>query len=138
MEGSYISAYTEVETNFTDPALLCAALQDLGYTATVYATAVQLEDYHGHKRPDTAEIVIPRAQVDNAANDIGFKRQANGTYQAIISQYDSGRHGAEWRTSLKVAYAERGTMAKAAKAGLRFLGKKKINGKIRLQFAEVR
>lgn len=133
-----MSAYTEVQTNFTDPGLLCAALADVGYTATMHETAVQLEDYHGLMRPDTAEIVVPRAQVDHAANDIGFKRQPNGTYQAIISQYDSRAHGQEWQLRLKIAYAERGTMAKATKAGLRYLGKGMINGKMRLQFAEVR
>ena len=38
-----------------------------------------------------AHIVIRRQHVGQAANDVGWERQADGTYRAWISEYD-GRH----------------------------------------------
>lgn len=55
-----------------------------------HKSAVNLEGFGGDKREQTAEIVIPRRAVGGAANDIGFKLQEDGTYEAIISEYDQG------------------------------------------------
>lgn len=55
----------------------------------VSTSAQALEGYRGDKRADVAEIIIPRAHVGGAANDIGFKLQEDGTWSAIISEYDS-------------------------------------------------
>lgn len=129
-----MSEYHEKKTEYRDAELLCEALKAQGYNPVVHASAVQLEDYHGHMRPDLAEIVIPRAQIDSAANDIGYKRQADGTYSAIISAYDLGKHGERWQKQVKISYADAGVMRKAARAGLRFIGRKKVGNKLELQF----
>jgi len=137
-----MSAYSENRTAFKDVDTLIAALVECGYPKEcieINETAQHLYGYHGDKRTDTAEIIIRRNNVNKymsggASNDIGFKRSADGTYSAIISQYDSGKHNAKWMAKLKTAYAENGIMKTASKQGLRFAGRKVVNGKLQLQF----
>jgi hypothetical protein len=56
---------------------------------------MHLEGYHGDKRQETANIVIPRSMVNQymsggASNDVGFTRTSEG-FDAIVSQYDQSR-----------------------------------------------
>ena len=103
-----MSAYHTYGTDFVDQDCLVQALQDVQcYKAQVHDSPVHLIDYCGRTRPDMAEIVVPRAQINGAANDIGFKRQKNQTFKAIISEYDSCFHNADWMEKLKDSYAER-------------------------------
>ena len=44
-------------------------------------------------RPERAEIVIRRGYVGHGSNDIGFARQLDGTFRAIISEYDQRTPG---------------------------------------------
>lgn len=100
-----MSHYTKVKTKLRNQAALVKALMDMGFTKEqiqVHEQAVNLEGYAGDKRKDTAEIVIPRRAVGGAANDIGFKLQEDGTYGAIISQYDRGNRAADQKSQ----YAE--------------------------------
>jgi hypothetical protein len=137
-----MSAYTERETVFSDPETLVEALKLCGLASGrelevhVHSIAQQLEGYHGDLRAQVAEIIIPRRAVGNASNDIGFKKQPDGTYRAIISQFDSASYNAEWLKKLKNSYTEAGILAKAKKAGLKVVGKKIVNGKMRLQFLQ--
>jgi len=73
----------------------------MGFTAEqvqVHKEAIHLHGYTGDKRQQTAEIVIPRRFVGGAANDIGFKLQEDGTYEAIISEYDRRNCSADRRS----------------------------------------
>jgi hypothetical protein len=55
-----------------------------------------------------------------------------------VSQYDSGKHNVQWFKGLKKSYVEKVDMKTAAKKGLRFLGRKVVNGKVQLQFLDSR
>ena len=139
-----MSAYSENKTSFKDVDTLIEALVACGYpkeAIEVHEKAVNLYGYHGDMRKDTAEIVIRRANVNKymsggASNDIGFKKSADGTYAAIISEYDSGKHNARWMAQVKTSYTENGIMKTANKQGLRFAGRKLVNGKVQLQFLQ--
>jgi hypothetical protein len=134
-----MSAYSQNETQFKDGAVLCEALAMLGYTAEqveVYKMADNLYGYHGDKREDTANIIIRRKFVGYGSNDIGFKLGTNGTYSAIISEYDSQRHGEEWLRKLKAAYAERAILKQAKLQGMKFAGRTTNNGKVQLCFVQ--
>lgn len=134
-----MSAYTERATQINDAEILKECLAEKGYTTIEHhATPQQLVGYHGDKRQDTAEIIIRRKYVGNASNDLGFKKQADGTYKAIISQYDSYRHNEAWMTDLKKRYAEK-KIKKVAKANnLTFLSKKvNADGSYKMQFVKV-
>jgi hypothetical protein len=137
-KGKEMSAYTEQQTQINDADILKKCLEEKGYKEVEqHATAQQLVGYHGDARKDTAEIIIRRKHIGSASNDIGFKKQSDGTYAAVISDFDKGKHNAAWMADLKKKYADKKIRAQASKAGLTFL--KKIDGKdgsYKLQFVQ--
>jgi len=97
-----ISAYIQGKTSIRDPECLVEALKELGWSSEqieVHHDAVTLYDYKGKARPEQAEVVIRRKHISGASNDMGFARQADGTFNTIVSQYDrrflATRRGAE-------------------------------------------
>lgn len=139
-----MSAYSTNKTLFKDKDLLCAALTDMGFKAEdieYHAVATNLYGYHGDKRKDVANIIIRRGAVNRvlsggASNDIGFKVNGDGTIGAIISAYDSNYASSTWLGKLTGNYAQRAIVQKAAKQGLRFVGKSSTNGKTKLNFVK--
>lgn len=120
----------------------------MGYHPQVSEKPQQLEGYHGDKRSQTAEIIIPRKQVGGASNDVGFKKNADGSYTAIVSDYDQGSEnsnfGLKKQKELKRIYTEKKAMKEAKANGLKFVGKKTVTDKNtgkpvqRLQFVTTR
>jgi len=103
-----MSHFTRVKTKIKNKSALLAALADMGYTANkveLHDTPQNLYGYQGDKREQTAEIILRRRYVGGSSNDIGFKLQEDGTYEAIISDYDSSRHNETWRDKLSQRYA---------------------------------
>ena len=95
--------------------------------------------YHGDERPERAHVIIRRAQLDSASNDIGFVRGADGRFRAILSEYDrSIGYDAQWLGKVHQHYKEKQTLAVAKAKGYIFRGKEVIqtpNGpQVRLQF----
>lgn len=137
-EGNYISAYSENATEFKDLNCLLQALKDMGFNdVEVSEQGTNLYGYHGDKRADLANVIIRRKHIGLASNDIGFRKQANGTYSAILSDYDrSIGYNDKWLGQVKGKYAERGIMQQAKNKGLRFGGRKMVNGKVQLQFVQ--
>lgn len=139
-----MSAYNEIETTYSDQACLVEALKEMGYHPQVSETPQNLEGYHGDKRTQTAEIIIPRKQVGGASNDVGFKRNADGTFTAIVSDYDkSSNFNAKKQAELKKLYTEKVAMKQAKANGLKFVSKKQTTNKegapvTRLQFVTTR
>jgi len=143
-----MSAYSEVQTQFTDGELLIEALKELGYNPVNcigkpepligYQGDYRTADGEGHTRDASkamrADVIIPRSQVGGSSNDVGFVRGSDGKFSAIISDYDSRRHNAEWLKKLRTAYAEKGILKQAKRAGLTLTGKKTVNGKVQFQF----
>lgn len=101
-----MSHYTRCKTKLSDHQSLLKALADLGLKGVRYnEVPQQLEGYQGDKREQTAEIIIPRSSVGMSSNDIGFKRAEDGTYEAIISDYDKRRYSQEWLKKLNQRYS---------------------------------
>jgi len=104
-----MSHYTKVKTKLRNLSALMKALQDMGFTKEMIRNtekAQHLQGYNGDTREQTAEIIIPRCFVGKAANDIGFKLQADGTYEAIISDYDRSSNNARKNTHHQGSYNE--------------------------------
>lgn len=109
-----MSAYSKNKTIYKDQECLLKALEAQGYPREQVelheGNGAQLIDYCG--RPthyldptgDKANIIVRRKFVGGAANDLGFKKENDGTYSAIVSRYDTGKHNTKWMTDLKVAY----------------------------------
>ncbi|EDM81668.1 hypothetical protein PPSIR1_22164 [Plesiocystis pacifica SIR-1] len=90
----------------TDRECLLEALAALGFGSQkveVHDEPVALVGYEGTRRGQEANIVIRRAHVGGASNDIGFLATKTG-YQAFVSDYDRGRHGNRWLAELNTRY----------------------------------
>jgi hypothetical protein len=144
-----MSKYHLQRTEFKDAECLVKALGDQGYTTVeVHEQATQLYDFQG--RPthyvmaggDKANIIVRRQYVPGASNDVGFFKAPDGRYEALISQYDSHRHNADWMGALTMSYTEHADMKLAKKNGLRLLSRKvvEVAGKkrVQLQFLDPR
>ena len=98
-----MSHYTRVRTKLNDATLLVAALNELGYPAAeVHGQPQQLFGYQGDRRPERAEVIVRREHIGSASNDIGFARQADGSFEAI--GFDAHRHDAHWLDRLTQSY----------------------------------
>ena len=134
-----MSAYGEYETTLCEQKFLVEGLFEMGYTVEVHPEGAPLIGYHGDERSERAHVIIRRAQLDSASNDIGFLRGADGRFRAILSEYDrSIGYDPQWLGKVHQHYKEKQTLAVAKTKGYIFRGKEVIqtpNGpQIRLQF----
>jgi hypothetical protein len=91
-----MSEYVIIATAFTDASHLVEALVDLGFprdTIEVHKRPVTLYGYRGDARAELAEIVVRQKHVGRGSNDLGFARQPDGTFRAIISRVRSADSG---------------------------------------------
>ena len=134
-----MSAYGEYITTLCEEKYLIEGLRAMGYQVEVHPDTAPLIGYHGDERPELAHVIIRRAQLDSASNDIGFVRTADGRFRAILSEYDrSIGYDDRWLGKVHQNYKEQQTLAVAKARGYIFRGKEIIhtaNGpQIRLQF----
>ncbi len=122
-----MSMYCNIKTQFKNRAALIAALMETGHWTAdqieVHDGPQHLYGYQGDQREQTAHVIIRRQHVGRASNDIGFERQADGTYAAVISQYDGGsdtsKYGPRWQRALKESYRYHVIKAQQEKRGRR-------------------
>jgi uncharacterized protein DUF1257 len=113
-----MSHFTKLRTRITNADGLVKALADAGFKKVeTRETAQHLYGYQGDVRPQTAEVIVRRKYVGQASNDIGFKRQADGTFEAIISEYDRKKYSQQWLDRLTQLYAYHVARAKLAEQG---------------------
>jgi hypothetical protein len=113
-----MSHYSKIETQIVDKDSLLKALCDLGYTDIEdNATAQFLYGYKGDRRPEEAEVIIRRKYISEVSNDIGFKLTPQGTYEAIVSEYDQQLLGSDWIGKVCQGYAEHAVVSKLASQG---------------------
>ena len=90
-----MSAYKKIECEIVDKDCLMEALELLGFTPEVFIEPKKLTGYRGDERKETANIIIPRNQVNKftgASNDIGFLwNEKNQKYDFICSDYDKAK-----------------------------------------------
>jgi hypothetical protein len=135
-----MSEFTECETELKDQAALVDALVEAGIArehVEVHEAPQHLYGYHGDKRAQTANIIIRRNHVGSSSNDIGFLKKADGTYEAIVSEFDrrsggnhaqkTGGYNERWLKTLKQPYATRMLEREQAKKGRKVLKTKKGN-----------
>lgn len=87
--------------------MLAEALRlESDFKAKVSEKPRRLEGYEGDKRTQTAEVIVPRSQVGHASNDIGFKRDSEGNFRAVVSEFDRGKYNQEWLERVEKRYTE--------------------------------
>jgi hypothetical protein len=100
-----MSHFTRVRTALREPDLLAQALATLGFTTVeTHDTPQTLYGYQGDARPERAEVIIRRRHIGRLSNDIGFRRRDDGTFEAVISEFDRSRYDQPWLTKLARAY----------------------------------
>lgn len=135
-----MSKYAELQTVLSNDIFLAEALGALGYAPEFAPEGRALVGYLGDQRNQRATMIIRRNQLDSASNEIGFARGPDGTFRAIISEYDrSIGFDDAWLGRLAQAYKERQTMSVAKAKGYVFKGREVVQtpqGKtVRLRFA---
>ena len=129
-----MSHFTRIKTKIVDQACLLKALADLGYHTVEVGSGLNLFGYHGDMRPDTAEVVVRRKYLTSASNDIGFKLLEDGTYEAIVSEYDT--HALRgWLDNVTQRYAYNVVKQQAEWQGYQVIGEEtQVDGTIQLVF----
>lgn len=113
-----MSHFTTLRTQITDIDALVAALADVGYRdVEVHDHAQPLFGYRGDVRSERAHVIIRRRHVGHASNDIGFERQPDGRFRAVISEYDRARYNETWLGRLTARHAYHATARTLAAQG---------------------
>lgn len=113
-----MSHFAVLRTQLTDVEALVKALTDVGLEQIeIHETAQHLYGFQGDKRPQTAEVIVRRKFIGHSSNDIGFKRQQDGTFDAIISGYDRRKYSQAWLNRLTQRYAYHVARAKLEEQG---------------------
>lgn len=139
-----MSAYKTIATKMTRTDVLKAALENIkpkwkGHVQTAgrQEKGIPLYGYHGDDRSKKAktdsnfappcEVMIPGSGsskkgrgnnvVGGASNDIGFSRNADGTFGIHISDYDQGKYNGKWQNELAAEYGLMERVQDAVKIG---------------------
>ncbi len=103
-----MSHFVSVTTKIKDKESLIKALEALktNWVIEDNKEPVHLYGYKGDKREQVANIVIRRQYVGSASNDVGFLLKEDGTYEAIISEFDSWALNKEFLNNLQQEYSK--------------------------------
>jgi hypothetical protein len=113
-----MSHFTSIKTQIKNQDALVKALADIGFeNLEVHETAQHLYGYQGDVREQTAEVIIRRQYIGAGSNDIGFKQQPDGQFEAIISEYDRHKYSQDWLNGLTQRYGYHALMATAPAQG---------------------
>jgi hypothetical protein len=113
-----MSHFTRVRTKLRDAEALVAALKAVGLSRVeVNEEPQNLYGYQGDIRPERAEVIVRRRDIGRLSNDIGFARQADGLFEAIISGYDRRRYDEAWLAGLFRSYSYAATVKYASTHG---------------------
>jgi hypothetical protein len=101
-----MSHFTSIATKIVSAKHLVLALNDLGFqTVEVHANPEPLIGYRGDTRAQKAHVIIRRQYIGLISNDIGFAQNAQGTFDAVISDYDRNTYDHAWLQKLTQRYA---------------------------------
>lgn len=96
-----MSHFTIVRTQLVSKAHLLAALKALGFLQVEVHAAPQA--LHGWESGRTAEIILRREHLGTSA-DVGFARNASGTYDLVVAENDA-KFDSQWLARLSQTYA---------------------------------
>jgi hypothetical protein len=148
-----MSAYRRIQVEFKNEEALRKALEDwcqkraqvTGRNVTfeqAQGNDLDLYGYKGKNRGIKAKYVIRRGQFNRASNDLGFAQKPDGTFEVIISEYDSNPtgesdyiRGADVLQYVKQRYAYHQTLSVAQMQGYTVTESMTEDGTIQLQLA---
>ncbi|CAN5565661.1 hypothetical protein BH10CYA1_BH10CYA1_59910 [soil metagenome] len=120
-----MSHYSKIETQIMEKDSLIKALRDMGCEEIEeHEQAQNLYGYQGDVRPEQANIIIRRKFISAESNDVGFRLTTEGTYEAIVSEYDQELLGSDWVGKVCQNYAEHVVVSKLEQQGFQVAEKK--------------
>jgi hypothetical protein len=134
-----LSKYQETATLIANSDYLIAALNELGFQCEFHPAGAHLIGYEGRERPEAAHVIIRKHQIGEASNDIGFARRPNGTFAAVLSEYDrSIGFDEKWIGRIHQVYKEKQLLADARAKGYVLRSREVVDTpagpQVRLQF----
>lgn len=107
-----MSAYKLIECNVSSQQAIIAGLLDMGLSLSeieICPTPKNLEGYHGDRRNQVADIVVPRRNINRKlsggmSNDLGFEKTEGG-YKIHVSDYDQNWWSKKEKRFRRVAVA---------------------------------
>jgi len=106
-----MSKFDDYQTKMDDRDCLVESLGTLGHKPVLAKDQIkggQLYGYQGDARAQRAHVILPRKTLSGSSNDIGFRRNEDGTFTAVVSQYDSQiGYGKEWLAKVGKTYLEK-------------------------------
>ena len=103
-----MSAYTTLQTRLVSAPHIAMALRDLGFAEVeVHDVGRSLLGWMGDRRAEHAQVIVRREQIGESSNDIGFARGPDGTFVALVSEFDRDELGYDddWLERLTQRYA---------------------------------
>jgi hypothetical protein len=101
-----MSHFTSIATKIVSAKHLVQALNDLGFqTVEVHATPQPLVGFQDDIRENKANVIIRKKYLSSISNDIGFVQNAQGAFDALISDYDRKQYDHVWLQKLTQRYA---------------------------------
>ena len=132
-----MSLYCQIETAMKNQEALIFALMETGLwqreQIEIYDEPQHLFGYRGDLRQDKANIIIRRKNVGMSSNDLGFIKNEDNTYTAIISEFDKTKYSEHWTNKLKQNYAFQAIRLQQEKRGRQVSRTKLPDGKQRVE-----
>lgn len=126
-----MSEYCIVTTIYRNTKAIKLALEEMGYEYEEHTKSQHLHGYLGDRRDQTANIIVRKQNVGPGANDIGFAKRSDGTYELIISEYDmldNQTQAEDFLHRIKRLYAKHATTIESRKLGFRLYSKQELPG----------
>lgn len=136
-----MSHYNDFETTITDEKALVRALCRCNTRDSIKVTVDLLEvhkdpqnlyGYHNDVRDQKAHVIMRRQIVGSAANDIGFVKNADGKYNAIISDFDRTFYNQDWLNKLYTYYNVEKSKIELETRGIKYHESLDSKGRIQL------
>lgn len=142
-----MSHYVDVKTSITDEECLTKALCRVENGHDCYhrtwdkshieshKQAMNLYGYKGDMRTDKANVIIRRKNVGRASNDLGFVKNADGSYTAIISEFDGRSMGfsSVWLQRLTTYYGVEKAKKEFKARGIKYTETTDEKGRVQLK-----
>jgi uncharacterized protein DUF1257 len=128
-----VSKYAELATTITDAQALVAALGELyqGATVEIHTEPTTCRGYAG----ETLQAHIIVRNRGRYGTDIGFLRDPNGTYRAVVDDHNSDGQAQKLVGKITQHYAVARTLQQAARKGFKLQSRETTaDGQVRLVF----
>lgn len=96
-----MARYRKIQTGVKSERDLARALAEMGLkNVEVHAEAQPLDDWIGRPTEVLANVIVRRKQLGASSDDIGFARNANGTFDLVLSDIHLFKFDRRWLSEL--------------------------------------